>query len=120
MQKHILVMEDNEVLRQLYTRALRTTGQAVFQAASIPEARRLLDEHSFDIFLCDMEVGGERGIDLLQEQHDNLHYSGTRVIVATAEDRYRQRCHELGVDLFLEKPIEITPLVTLVSRLMSN
>jgi DNA-binding NtrC family response regulator len=120
MQKHILVMEDNEVLRQLYTRALRTTGQAVYQAASIQEARSLLNQHSFDIFLCDMEVGGERGIDLLQEQHDNLHYSGTHVIVASAEERYRDDCEALGVDLFLEKPLEITPLVTLVGRLMSN
>ncbi len=120
MQKHILVMEDNEVLRQLYTRALRTTGQAVFQAATLQEARTLLNEYAFDVFVCDMEVGGERGLDLLQEQRDNLYYSGTHIIVATAEDRYRQRCLELGVDLFLEKPIEISPLVTLVGRLMSS
>lgn len=67
-----------------------------------------------------MEMGGEYGIDLLQEQRGTFQYYGTHVVVATAEDRYRSKCEELGVDLFLEKPIEVTPLVTLVGRLVSN
>jgi DNA-binding response OmpR family regulator len=120
MQKHILVMEDNDILRQLYSRALHTTGQAVYEAATVQEARALLNQYAFDVFLCDVEVAGESGIELLQEQRDTLRYSGTRVIVASAEDHYRSMAEALGVDLYLEKPLEISPLVTQVARLMSN
>jgi DNA-binding response OmpR family regulator len=120
MQKHILVMEDNDTLRQLYSRALHATGQAVYEAATVQEARALLNQYAFDVFLCDVEGAGQSGIELLQEQRDTLKYCGTHVIVASAEDHYRSMAEALGVDLFLAKPLELSPLVTLVAQLMSN
>jgi CheY-like chemotaxis protein len=92
----------------------------VHQAATVQEARDLLAHQAFDVFLADMDMGSERGIDLLREQVDTLRYSGTRIVAASAQESYRSQCEALGVDLFLEKPIEITPLVTLVARLMST
>jgi len=120
MQKHILVIEDNDMLRRLYSRALHLTGQAVHPAANLQEARELINTYPVDLILCDVELNGERGLDLLREQRDLLRAYGTHVIVASAEDGYRRECEELGVDLFLEKPVEVSPLLSLVGKLMSN
>ncbi len=72
LQKHILVIEDNETLRQFYSRALHLTGQAVHPAATLQEARDLINTYPVDVILCDMELNGERGLALLQEQRETL------------------------------------------------
>ena len=78
MQKQILVMEDNDVLRQLYSRALRTTGQGVHQAATVQEARELLARQVFDVFLADMDMGSERGSETTRSSATPRRRSSTR------------------------------------------
>jgi hypothetical protein len=39
------------------------------------------------------------------------------VIIMSAYPRYRPFCEEMGVDFYLEKPVAISTLLTLVERL---
>jgi len=115
--RQILVMEDDAHLRRLYSKALRAKGYEVHTAATLQKARALLDERRFDIMLCDIHMGSERGTDILSEYSDELVTSGTQVIMVSGQARYREMCEELGADFFLEKPISIGVLVALVDRL---
>jgi DNA-binding NtrC family response regulator len=115
--KHILILEDNPDLRHLYSKALSKSGYVAYPAATLQEAHALLDGSRFDVFLCDIQVGGERGTDLLLAKQAALSQHGTQVIVMSAFPRFRPFCEEMGVEFYLEKPIAIGTLLTLVQRL---
>ncbi len=116
----VLVMEDEDDLRRLYSKALSKSGYKVETAATIDEARALLAQYHFDAFVSDIHIGAERGTDLLSEQMDALKKSGTQIIMASADARYRSMAEEMGVDFYLEKPIAIGPLITLLDRLTAR
>jgi CheY-like chemotaxis protein len=115
--RRVLILEDNDDLRRLYSRVLAKSAYKIYPAATLEEARALLGQGRFDVFLCDIHIGQERGTDLLREQLEALGRQGTQVIVVSGEARYRPFCEELGVDFYLEKPVAVGELLTLVGRL---
>jgi DNA-binding NtrC family response regulator len=118
--RRVLVMDDNADLRRLYGKVLGRAGYAVYPATTVEEARTLLGQGRFDVFLCDIHMGNERGTDLLREQIDSLREQGTQVIMVSGEAQYRPLCEEMGVDFYLEKPVALEPLVRLVDRLTAQ
>ena len=118
--RSVLIMEDEDVLRRLYSRALNRVGYEVYGAETIAKARDLIAQHHFDVFLCDIHMGKERGTELLREQGDTLRREGTQVVMVSADSRYRSLTEELGIEFYLEKPISIASLVTLVDRLTAR
>ncbi len=113
----ILVLEDDHGLRHIFGKALRKSGYTVDEAASIQAARHQLDTVSYDIFICDIQIGRERGLDLLADYHQKFDQIGTRVVICSAHGQYRSQIKEMGVDFFLEKPISLTALLSLADRL---
>jgi two-component system OmpR family response regulator len=113
----ILIMEDSADLRRLYGKAFSKSGYQVYPAATLEEARALLVENHMDVFVCDIHMGNERGTDLLREQAARLGRNGTKVIVVSGQAQYRPICEEMGVDFYMEKPVAISMLLTLVERL---
>jgi DNA-binding NtrC family response regulator len=114
----IIVLEDDPDAIRLYEKALGNSGYAVCPVSSIAEADALLADRIFDLCICDMRLGGEHGSDFLTERFDDLHAQGTKVIVVSGNPEYRPFCEELGVEFYLEKPVSLSHLVILVSRLL--
>jgi CheY-like chemotaxis protein len=115
--RRILVMEDDDHLRSIFSRALRAVGYEVHPAGTVQQARDLLTQARFDVLLCDIQMGRERGTDFLREHATTLFTSGAQVIVVSGHAQYRDVCQEMGADFFLEKPVAIGTLTTLVDRL---
>jgi DNA-binding NtrC family response regulator len=65
-------------------------------------------------------MGRDNGTDLLQESIDDITTSGAQVIMVSGQAHYRRVCEELGADFFLEKPVSVATLVTLVNRLTAH
>lgn len=119
--QRILIMEDDDQLRRLFSKALSKSGYDIYPAATIKEARELLASSQFDIFLCDINMGNDDlGTDLLREQHATLSHNGTQIIIVSGEAQYRSTCEEMGVDFYLEKPVTLSTLLTLVARLTAQ
>ena len=89
-----------------------------FLSNAFPVIRELLNENEYDIFICDIHMGRERGTDLLSEFSDRLDEANTQVVMCSAYGQYRYLREEMGADYFLEQPISLGTLLTLVSRLM--
>jgi DNA-binding NtrC family response regulator len=113
----ILVMEDTDDLRRLYSKTLEKAGYHVYGAATLQAAQDLLAQHRFAVFLSDIRMDAGLGIDLVREHLDDLNAQGTSVIMVSAEARYRDICEQMGIDFYVEKPVALAPLVTLVNRL---
>lgn len=113
----VLIIEDNTDLRRLYSRALTRAGYSVKSASTIQEANSLLEQSRFDVMLCDIHIGDERGTDLVREQQAKLQENRTHVVMITGETWYSDIAEEVGADFLLEKPVGLDTLVGLVERL---
>ena len=67
--------------------------------------------HSFEIILLDLRMPNKNGYDVIQE-HTRQGWTLPKIVVVTASimDEDRQKCRDLGVRYFLNKPIELTQL----------
>jgi len=81
---NILVVDDDEQIRRLVNRTLSRVGYACTLAADAAEARKYLNEQTFDLVLCDVRMPGESGIDLTR--HIAAAHGDTAVIMLTGED----------------------------------
>ena len=116
----VLIMEDDPGLRRIYSKALTKGSFDVQLAPTVKEAREALQTGKYNIFICDIHMGRERGTDLLTEFGDKLKNDGTQVIMVSAYGQYRALTEEMGADFFLEKPISLGTLITLISRLIDQ
>lgn len=60
----ILVVDDDDPVRVMLARLLRTQGYSVLQASQANEARTLLDTQRPDLVISDIVMPGESGIEL--------------------------------------------------------
>jgi DNA-binding NtrC family response regulator len=115
--RRVLVMEDEDELRRVFRWGLHSAGYDVNEAGTIQQARDHLALRRFDVFLCDVNGGSARGTQFLREQRDRLYESDTEIIIMSDQAQYRSVSEQLGVEFFLEKPVSVNFLVTLVGRL---
>ena len=111
----ILLVEDDEVLRDLMLRNLLNAGHRVDVAVTMEEARHWWRVQPFDAVLLDLNLplaGGERGgmgngLAVLREAR--ARGDRTPVLVLTARDRTEERIAGLdaGADDYLGKPFDL-------------
>jgi CheY-like chemotaxis protein len=116
---NILVVEDDEEMRSLLQDFLKEEGYESDSAGNGSEAVRKLTEQQFDLIITDIRMPVMTGLDLLAaaKRLD----AKVPVIVITAfwgEDAYR-RSMARGADAYLEKPIHLDRLRSLIHELIS-
>jgi len=118
--RRILVMEEDNGLRRIYIKALRKADYLVDEAPTIQAARKLLSKQTYDIFICNLHMGRERGTDLLKELREKFDAIGTQIIMCSAYGKHSALTKEFGADYFLESPMSVGALLNLVSVLMET
>ncbi|MBW2342193.1 MAG: response regulator [Deltaproteobacteria bacterium] len=63
----ILIVDDEEPIRQLLEEILERKGYECTQAANALEAREHLKEQNFELVLCDINMPGESGLNLIKD-----------------------------------------------------
>ncbi len=112
----VLILEDEPLTRTFIERRLAAAlpDVTVFTARNVAEAQTLLANNSIDFFLLDIVVPDGSGIDFLCDVQ--VTQADAQVVLMTAQElgRYRAAAEELGVLRFLEKPVNMDELVTLI------
>jgi DNA-binding NtrC family response regulator len=65
--KTVLIVDDDRSLRLLCRVNLELEGHRVFEAATLADARALLEREGPDVILLDVHIGNEDGLELLEE-----------------------------------------------------
>jgi two-component system chemotaxis response regulator CheY len=114
----VLVIEDDESLRRILARHLRSLGYEVEEAASAEEAVSALEGGIRPaIVILDLNLPGDNGWDLLRGP--TLAAAGSPpVVVASAISVSPRRLAEFNVAGYLPKPFPIETLVATVERLL--
>jgi two-component system phosphate regulon response regulator OmpR len=102
---HILVVDDDPVVRDLITEYLSTNGFEVVQAGSGEAMRAALAESLPDLVLLDVNMPGEDGLTLAR--HLRQHYDVGIIMVTGAGDIVDRIVGlEVGADDYVTKPFD--------------
>ena len=109
---HILIVDDDDRIRDLTKRFLTMNGFRVSGAADAASARRLMESMAFDLAILDIMMPGEDGLSLLSGIRKGPSRE-TPVMLLTARGLTSDRIEglRLGADDYLAKPFEPEELV---------
>lgn len=114
---HILVVDDDDRIRELLKKFLAARGARVSGAADADAARKLLDAFDFDLLILDVMMPKEDGFSLLETVRRR---SSVPVLLLTArglpEDRIRGL--GLGADDYVPKPFEPEELALRINAIL--
>ncbi|HPE49007.1 MAG TPA: response regulator [Hyphomonas sp.] len=104
---HILVVDDDDRIRDLLKRYLTREGYRVTAAGNAETARRLMETVAFDLAILDVMMPGEDGFSLLSGIRKGAS-KHTPVLLLTARGEAGDRIEGLkrGADDYLAKPFE--------------
>jgi len=82
MPGNILIVDDEDKLRNLLARIIKLEGFNVKEAADLKSARKLLDKETPDVVLCDVKLPDGNGVDFVHELKSR--HLATEMILLTA------------------------------------
>jgi DNA-binding response OmpR family regulator len=116
----VLIVEDDESLRQIIARHLRAIGFVVAEAASAEDTVLALDAGLRPgVVLLDLNLPGDTGWDLLRGPALGGP-DAPPVVITTATTVSPKRLAEFHVAGYLPKPFPLETLVETVERLLAN
>ncbi len=114
---HLLVVDDDERLRNLLQKYLSSNGFRVSVAANAADARVLMKSMAFDLLILDVMMPGESGFDFAQSVRASF---AVPILMLTARSEAEDRISglERGADDYLTKPFEPRELVLRIGSLL--
>lgn len=117
-KKHILVIDDDNRLRQLLHRYLSQNGFWVSEASNPSEARQMMQDFIFDLFVLDVMMPDENGFEFARWLRENGNHTPILMLTAMAEVQNRIEGLEAGVDDYLAKPFEPKELLLRINSIL--
>jgi len=100
----ILVIDDDDAVRESTGRILRTAGYMVESAAGGDDGFVLARGSAFDVILCDMRMPGLSGLDLLRKLRESRVDSAFIIMTAFGTVDTAVEAMKLGAVDFVQKP----------------
>jgi len=118
MTATVLIIDDEIHIRRLIAQMLELAGYQVLEAASGPEALRLIEETRPDVITCDIFMPGMTGFDVLEALKSQPATAEIPVIMLTAlgQEKDTNRAMELGAADYVTKPFGTTKLTETIER----
>ena len=118
----VLVVEDDEVNRDLLVRRLNKAGHIAHVAANGTEALALLNKQQYDLVLLDIMMAQMDGYQTLQKIRALRARADLPVIMVSAlgDTASIARCMELGADDYIMKPYNAVILKERVLKLLAK
>jgi two-component system phosphate regulon response regulator OmpR len=116
---HILVVDDDDRIRELVKEYLKENKFVVSTANSAEEAKIKLGYFKFDLIVLDVMMPGQSGFELTKEIKK---YSTVSIILLTAKGEVENRIEglELGADDYLGKPFEPKELLLRIKNIIKK
>jgi PAS domain S-box-containing protein len=113
----ILLVEDEEDIREMLTVALELRGAIVRSAGSVSETLRVLDEWQPTVLVSDVGLKGEDGCELLRQICLRGPPIPAVAISGYVAEGDIQRCLDAGFAVLVPKPFEPSALAAVVARI---
>ena len=120
MSQTVLLVEDEDAIREMIASALDRAGFAVVEAGDATQAEAMLKEFSPSIILLDWMLPGISGIEIARRIKRQDETKETPIIMLTArcEESDRLTGFDVGVDDYVGKPFSVRELVARVKAVL--
>ena len=118
-EAHILVVDDDERIRNLVKQYLDQNNFLVTTAHDAEDAQNKVEIIKFDLVVLDIMMPGKSGLDFISENKTKLF---TPIILLTAKGEPSERIEglEIGADDYLPKPFEPKELILRIKNILSK
>jgi DNA-binding response OmpR family regulator len=116
----ILIVEDDDGLRELLADALDDLGYSVTVAARPRDAIGLAATKLFSLVITDVRMEGMDGVEMLIQLKDRQPQARSIVITGFADQQVPRRAIEAGVSDYLHKPFTAKDLLAAVRRVLAR
>ncbi|NOC93616.1 response regulator [Ruegeria sp. HKCCD6604] len=117
MDAHLLIVDDDERIRDLLKKFLMRNGFLVTAARDAAHARRVLSGLDFDMIVMDVMMPGEDGVSLTRSLRET-HTTPILLLTAKGETEHRIAGLEAGADDYLAKPFEPKELLLRINAIL--
>jgi CheY-like chemotaxis protein len=114
--KRILVVDDEDPIRDYLQEELTEAGYEVLTAASAPEALKIIEMENLDLVILDIRMPGMTGVEALPRilgLKENL-----PVILNTAYSQYQQDFMAWAANAYVIKSFDLTELKEKIQELL--
>ena len=116
---HILVVDDDDGIRELVKKYLSENNFLITTANSAEDAKEKISIIKFDLIVLDIMMPGKSGLEFTLENKDNIN---TPIILLTAKGESNERVEglEVGADDYLPKPFDPKELVLRIKNILNK
>jgi len=116
---HVLVVDDDEGIRNLVKQYLNENNFLVTTASSAEDAKEKISIIKFDLIVLDIMMPGKSGLEFTTEHKKKIN---TPIILLTAKGEASERIEglEIGADDYLPKPFEPKELVLRIQNILNK
>jgi len=111
---HILIVEDEGIIRSALRRLLERNGFQISEAATVSEAQNLLNQQTFDLVISDLRLPGEAGTELINDQIPVL------IMTSYASLRSAVDAMKLGAVDYIAKPFDHDEMLSAVNHILNQ
>ncbi len=104
--KRILIIDDEEPIRRLLGYMLQSHGYETVLASDAREARARMEETSFALTLCDVNMPGESGMDLVRSILTQYPHTATVMVTGLDSPVLANAALDMGAFGYIIKPFE--------------
>ncbi|MCI0331097.1 MAG: response regulator [candidate division Zixibacteria bacterium] len=112
----VLVVDDEEMLRNLLARILEREGYSVSTADGGKQALASLEKSDFEIMVSDVKMPEMSGLELLKEARQKYPRMAVLMMTPFGDDYTVQQALGLGADGYVAKPFKSHDLISEVER----
>ena len=118
MPRQVLIVEDEQSIRDILVELFDVKENAVEAAGLLDEAKAALAERMYDLIVTDIRLGGKRDGGLQVMAAAGILAPDAVVVALTAypDEGNRHASLRLGAAHFLEKPVPLSTIARLAAR----
>ena len=118
MSAKVLVVDDQDMIREVLVEILQLSGYETFQAGNGIEGLRLVEQHDPDLVITDVRMPGMDGFEFSRRVRDT---SKARIMMLSGLADHDHDDSPAGlIDVFMAKPIMLQEFISKVESIVTG
>jgi len=116
----VLVVDDEEITRQLLVAALQAPQRQLLTAASGEEALEIAKKTDVDLVLLDLIMPGINGVETFRQLHELRPQLPVVIVTGYPDSDLMQKALEIGPFPMINKPVDVNQIQKVVDLIVGS